>query len=226
MSSHAFHCILLLPHFAQFTHADSFDVIMIVMAILFSMITGTLIPLQSILMGKLFNIFISYNTADQLHPFLVSVNGNDTCTTNIAQQILNRLANSSDEIFCDATRRGNVINSASTYVCDPDQTLTAEASTHSLYFVYLGVGTFVCMLLTDTLWNISALRQSKRLRIEYYRAILRHKISWFEINDVSRLGPEFLKYVGFLPLDVLHTVFKFAEVLKISRQGLESKQEI
>ena len=181
----------------QFSHADFIDAVMISMAILFSVISGTIVPVEAILMGRLFNIFISYNTADQLHQVLVSINGNNTCTTNTAQQILNGLANSSDEIFCDATRQGNVISSASRFACDPDTTLTEEATVFSLYFVYLGIGTFVFMFLTNTLWNISALRQSKRLRIAYYKAVLHHSISWFETNDVSTLGPDFLKYVHF-----------------------------
>ena len=170
---------------------------MIFMASLFSVMTGTLIPLESIIMGQFFNIFISYNAARQL-PISFVADGNITCTTNTAQQILNNFANMSDQIFCDATREGNVINSASNFFCDPDQTLTEQTTTLSLYFVYLGVGTFVLMFLADAIWAISALRQSKRLRLEYYRAILRHNISWFETNDVSRLGPEFLKYVKHL----------------------------
>ena len=148
-------------------------------------------------MGQFFNIFISYNTASQL-PISFVADGNITCTTNTAQQFLNGLANISDQIFCDATREGNVINSASNFVCDPDQTLTEEATTLSLYNVYLGIGTFVLMFLANAIWAISALRQTKRLRLEYYRAILRHNISWFETTNVSRLAPEFLKYVKHL----------------------------
>ena len=178
----------------QFSHADFTDGLMILMAILFSVITGTIIPLESIIMGQLFGIFISYNTADRLHPLLIT-NGSITCTTETAQLMLNSFANVSDQIFCDATREGNVISSASTFLCDPDQTLREEATTYSLYFVYVGVATFVFKFLTNVFWTITALRQSKRLRIEYYRAILQHNISWFDTNDVSRVGPEFLKYV-------------------------------
>ena len=197
------------------------------MAILLSVITGTLIPLESVIIGQFFNIFISYNAASQLPTSFID--GNITCTTNTAQQILNSLANISDQIFCDATREGNVINSASNFVCDPDQTLTEQTTTLSLYFVYLGVGTFVLMFLDDAIWAISALRQTKRLRLEYYRAILRHNISWFETNDVSRLGPEFLKYVKHFNMfanDFLHIIKTYTGVSKISRQGLESKLEM
>ena len=166
---------------------------MIFAAILFSVVSGAVIPLESILVGKLFNIFISFNTADQLRPLLVS-DLNKTCTEDLAQQILNNLSKETDEIFCDATKQGNVINSASMFICDPHQSLTEKATSHSLYFVYLGVGTFVTFFLSHALWTISASRQSKGLRVAYYRAILRHKIGWFEINNISRLGPEFFKY--------------------------------
>ena len=155
------------------------------------MISGAVIPMELFVFGELFNTFISYNTAQ--HIILKSII-NGTCTRDVAQQLINSIANTSDRIFCDATQEGNVINSASAFVCDPDQTLTEEVTTYSLYFVYLGVAIFVAYFLGHILWTVSASRQSKRLRIAYYKAVLEHNISWFETNDVSRLAPDYLKY--------------------------------
>ena len=184
--------IIIVP---QFRYADFIDILMISMAMLFSMISGAMVPLEWIIHGEMFNIFISYNIVQNIS--LGDID-NGTCTRDVAQQFLNSIANSSDRIFCDATQEGNVINSASAFVCDPDQTLTEEVTTYSFYFVYLGVAIFVAYFLGHILWTVSASRQSKRLRIAYYKAVLEHNISWFETNDVSRLAPDYLKYVYYL----------------------------
>ena len=101
--------------------------------------------------------------------------------------------NNSTQIFCDVFQEGNVINSASFYVCDPDTTLTEEARDLSVYFGIFAAGVFVTWFLAHSLWSISAYRQSKRVRIAFYRAILRHDIGWFDTNDTSILGPLFVK---------------------------------
>ena len=159
------------------------------MAVLFSMISGAVVPLELFVIGELFNNFISYNAAQNI---LMSDIDNGTCTRDVAQQFLSSIANTSDRIFCDATQEGNVINSASAFVCDPDQTLTEEVTTYSLYFVYLGLAMFIAYFLSHMLWTVSASRQSKRLRIAYYKAVLEHNISWFESSDISSLGPHYL----------------------------------
>ena len=174
------------------------------MAVLFSMISGATIPLHLFVLGEQYNSMISYNAAQNIN----DINGtytrnlaqkindvNETCTRDVAQQFLNSIANTSDRIFCDATQEGNVISSASAFVCDPDQTLTEEVTTYSLYFVYLGVVRFVAYFLAHILWTVSASRQSKRLRIAYYKAVLGHSVSWFETNNIYILGADYLKYV-------------------------------
>ena len=163
---------------------------MISTAVLFSMISGAVIPLHLFVLGEQCNFLISYNAAQNI---LIS-NSSGTCTRDVAQQFLNSIANTSDRIFCDATKEGNVVNSASAFVCDPDQTLTEEVTTYSLYFVYLGVVRFVAYFLAHALWTVSASRQSKRLRIAYYKAVLSHSVSWFETNNIYTLGADYLKY--------------------------------
>ena len=165
---------------------------MISTAVLFSMISGAVIPLHLFVLGEQCNFLISYNAAQKV----MIINTNGTCTRDLAQQFINSIANTSDRIFCDATQEGNVVNSASAFVCDPDQTLTEEVTISSLYLVYLGVVRFVAYFLAHTLWTVSASRQSKRLRMAYYKAVLGHSVSWFETNNVSTLGADYLKYVN------------------------------
>ena len=167
---------------------------MILVATATSIISGVAVPVDSVLTGRLFNIFISFNSAQGI---LGSLINQSNCTQHLAQTLLNSAANNSDRIFCDAFEQGNVINSASMFICDPVQTLNEETITHSLYFVYLAIGIFVAQFSSHILWTITASRQSRRMRITFYRAILKHEIGWFDTNDLSRLGSIFLKYVAY-----------------------------
>ena len=166
---------------------------MILAAIIISMMSGVTFLADSVLNGRLFNVYISYNSAQGILESLTNQTNN--CTQHLAQTLLNSVANNSDRIFCDAFEQGNVVNSASMFICDPVQTLTEETITHSLYFVYLAIGIFATQFLSHILWTITSSRQSRRMRIAFYRAILKHEIGWFDTNDLSRLGPIFLKYI-------------------------------
>ena len=169
---------------------------MIILTTALSVISGALIPLEYILYGRLFNIYISFNAAQEISGLLANASF-EHCTQHLVQELLNSVANSSDRIFCDAFETGNPINSASMFICDPAQTLTEETITHSLYYVYLAIAIFITGLLAQLLWRISSVRQSKRMRLALYRAILKHDVGWFDKNDLSRLGPIFLKCVLF-----------------------------
>ena len=177
--------------FTQFSYANFLDLVMITVAILFSIASGVAQPLEMVLTGQFFNIFISYNTALRLSGFVNNASTN--CSVDLIQQLLPGITNSSNGIFCDALEQGNVVSSASTFVCDPDQTLTDETTAHSLYFIYLAVGSFVTQFISRMLWTISATRQTKRMRIAFYKSILRHEIGWFDTNDTSTLGPLYMK---------------------------------
>lgn len=165
---------------------------MLLLAILMSVVSGVAAAAESFLIGSLFNTFISYKTA-QSFSFIVSNFPNDSCSVNAVTQLLTNSSNSSHLLFCDISSEGNVLNSASRFICDPSEQLIEEANSLSIYFVSLAVCTFVANFLTISLWNISATRQSRRIRIAFYKSITRQEIEWFETNDTSRLGPLFVK---------------------------------
>ena len=181
---------IIMCFFTQFSYANFLDLVMITVAILFSIASGVAQPLEMLLTGQFFNIFISYNAALRLSDFVNNASSNVNCSVDLIQQLL---TNSSNGISCDPFEQGNVDSSASTFVCDPDQTLTDETTAHSLYFVYLAVGTFLTQFVSHMFWTISATRQTKRMRIAFYRSILRHEIGWFDTNDTSTLGPLYMK---------------------------------
>lgn len=165
---------------------------MMLLAFLMSVVSGVAASAESFLIGQLFTAFISYNTA-QSFSFVVSSFPNNSCSTNAVVTFLANSSNSSQLLFCDISSEGNVFSSASSFICDPSEQLITEANSLSIYFVLLAVGTFVADFLTVFLWNVSSIRQSKRMRIAFYKSITKQEIEWFETTDTSALGPLFVK---------------------------------
>ena len=168
---------------------------MVIVASLMSVAAGLAELFEPFLTGKMYNIFLSYKRAQSLSFVLENLTNatNGTCTTKEVQQLLNNASQSNAGIFCDATEHGNVVNSASSYICDPDQTLVEEVTTYSIYFALLAAITFIARFLAMSLWNVSAYRQSMRMRISFFQSLLRHEIGWFETTDTTIFGPLFVK---------------------------------
>ena len=127
---------------------------MIIVATLLAVLTGLCEPVETLLLGRLINILISYERAQSLSFVLANLtNGtNGTCTTAEVQQILSNVSQSNDMIFCDASKSGNVVNRASSYVCDPDQTLTEETTAYCLWFVALAATVLITRFMAILLW--------------------------------------------------------------------------
>lgn len=56
-----------------------------------------------------------------------------------------------------------------------------------LYFVILGVGVFLLAYTLTVSFQLSAERQAKRIREEYFAAILRQEVGWFDQNSAGQL---------------------------------------
>lgn len=164
---------------------------MIIVAILMSITYGMASPVESFLTGRLFNIFISYKAAQDYSFVLIHFNG--SCTTPAVQEFLANITNSSVDIFCDVMQEGNILNSASNFICDPEETLVEEVTTFSIYFAILAAVLLVSHFLGNFFWAVSAHRQGRRIRIAFYEAVLRHEIGWFETNNTTHLGSLFVK---------------------------------
>ena len=183
-----------LAIFFQFQLADIFDIIMIILATLMSIASGMATPVESYLTGRLFNVFISYKAAQPFSFAPLIING--SCTTTAVQEILTNATNmslESLELFCDVSEEGNALNSASNFICDPDQTLVEETTTLSIGLAILAAVLLLTRFLSNFLWTLSAYRQSRRMRIAFYQSVLRQEIGWFETNDTSKLRPLYVK---------------------------------
>ena len=58
----------------------------------------------------------------------------------------------------------------------------------SIYYVVLGVGAFITSFLAIFLMNCTAYRQTKEMRLAFFRSILRQEIGWFDVNPTAELN--------------------------------------
>ena len=71
------------------------------------------------------------------------------------------------------------------FVCDPPAQLLTQINLYSLYYVGLATG----VLITASLfWNISAYRQTKRMRKAFYHSVLHQGIGWYDVNEANELS--------------------------------------
>ena len=70
---------------------------------------------------------------------------------------------------------------------DPD-TIVAEGRKQALYFLYAGIGAFVVAQLSMTCWMLVGERQTINIRREYFRALLRQEIGYFDKINPNELS--------------------------------------
>ncbi|KAK6165339.1 hypothetical protein SNE40_022285 [Patella caerulea] len=59
-----------------------------------------------------------------------------------------------------------------------------------IYFCLLGVGTFIASYFAISFWSWSAERQANVIRKEYFRAIMRQEMGWFDTHETGELNTQ------------------------------------
>ena len=70
---------------------------------------------------------------------------------------------------------------------DRDQ-LEEDISQFSLYYVYLAIGNVVVSYAEMACWSLTAARQTKQIRLQFFKSILKQDIGWFDCNDPGELN--------------------------------------
>ena len=81
---------------------------------------------------------------------------------------------------------GALVNANSTIQQPFD--LEGEMVQFALYYVYLAIGNLVVAYGQMAMWSLTATRQVKKMRLAFFRSILRQDIGWFDTNDSGELN--------------------------------------
>ena len=103
---------------------------------------------------------------------------------------LTRSDNSSESsLLCGDSEQGmEVLENVLEYVCCPARTLREDIAVFSYIYVGMATAVLLAIFLATMFWNVSAYRQTKRIRQAFYRSVLYQDVGWFDVTEVSELS--------------------------------------
>uniref|UniRef100_A0A7M4F350 ATP binding cassette subfamily B member 1 n=1 Tax=Crocodylus porosus TaxID=8502 RepID=A0A7M4F350_CROPO len=69
-------------------------------------------------------------------------------------------------------------------------------SEHAYYYSGLGAGVLLAAYMQVAFWTVAAGRQIKKIRQQFFHAIMRQEIGWFDVNDVGELNTRLIDDVS------------------------------
>ncbi|XP_006779226.1 PREDICTED: phosphatidylcholine translocator ABCB4 isoform X1 [Myotis davidii] len=71
---------------------------------------------------------------------------------------------------------------------NPGRILEEEMTRYAYYYSGLGAAVLVAAYIQVSFWTLAAGRQIRKIRKEFFHAVLRQEIGWFDINDTTELN--------------------------------------
>ncbi|XP_006729668.1 phosphatidylcholine translocator ABCB4 [Leptonychotes weddellii] len=71
---------------------------------------------------------------------------------------------------------------------NPGRILEEEMTRYAYYYSGLGAGVLVAAYIQVSFWTLAAGRQIRKIRQEFFHAILRQEIGWFDVSDTTELN--------------------------------------
>ena len=154
---------------------------MIIVGTIAAIITGCGLPVHMILFGDIIDQFISYSLAGDLN-----------LTGNNSFSMFSANSSNGSSYFCDiAEDQSSLFN----YIVsdDPSNLLQMLVGSYSIYYVILASGLLIASFLSIVFWNISAYRQTRRMRTAFFYSIMKQNIGWFDVNPSSELSTRLIE---------------------------------
>uniref|UniRef100_A0A8C4JHN8 Phosphatidylcholine translocator ABCB4-like n=1 Tax=Dromaius novaehollandiae TaxID=8790 RepID=A0A8C4JHN8_DRONO len=89
-------------------------------------------------------------------------------------------------IFGDVT--DSFVTSANTTFLDIPDKLEEEMTRYAYYYSGIAAGVLLAAYVQTSFWTLAAGRQIKKIRKQFFHAIMRQEIGWFDVNDVGELN--------------------------------------
>ncbi|CAI9539614.1 unnamed protein product [Staurois parvus] len=70
-------------------------------------------------------------------------------------------------------------------------TLEKNMTTYAYYYSGLGFGVLFAAYIQIAFWSLAAGQQIKKIRKNFFHAVLRQEIGWFDVNDAGELNTRF-----------------------------------
>jgi len=158
---------------------------------------GVALPGHMLMFGRVINQFVYYSLAANNFAAVRNITAG-FCTPTVIENLLQNTTVVEDLLRnttmmpvsgCFAGNQSSgVFDNVLNYVCDPEETLWSEIRLYSIYYVGLATAVLIVIFLATVFWNVSAYRQTRRMRVAFYQAILRQEVGWFDVNEAGGLS--------------------------------------
>ena len=128
-----------------------------------AIIAGSSLPIVFYLLGLIVTEFIGHSIVNLLSPGVASINSTD--------------------YFCNISDFYTNTFTAT----DIDTYLQDQVAIYVYYMIAVAFALFVSSLLSNLLWTLSALHQTKRMRVAFLEAVLRQDMGWYDLNPPTQL---------------------------------------
>ena len=179
--------------FLQFRYATLLDIFLMLVGAVTGIIHGSLLPMLMLVFGELTDAFI-YQTQTEAITSMLDSPGNQSCG-GVLQLMANITPGTS--FTCIDNFNASLVNTLSDGVrcffgsgseCLTDDDFIDIVNLYSIYFLAIAVAVFVFGYLEITFFQMACERQVRKIRLEYYWAILKQNIGWFDNNPSGELA--------------------------------------
>ena len=145
---------------------------MIVMGTLMAVAAGAALPMHVIMLGSIIDFFIAHN---------ISLDLSEAAANTTGGMMRGYFCNMTDS--STSARLAQFLNSS-----DPGSLLQSQIGQFSLYYIGLASGLLIASFISTLFWNLSAYRQTHRLRQSFFQTIMKQEIGWFDVNPSAQLN--------------------------------------
>ena len=186
----------------QFRYATAFDLLLMLVGTLVAIAHGSAFPLVSFILGEITNAFINHAASQSYADPNNSVAF--SCAVSTVADLGNVTLNASMDAITSSISTGTVDCSADAFGVSLENVLQTCFSDNSeclsngdfldivnkfVYgFVAIAFGAFVAGFTQISFFQVACERQVKKIRLHYYRSVLRQNIGWFDANPSGELS--------------------------------------
>ena len=172
---------------------------MIAVGVVTGMASGVALPGHMLLFGEVINNFVYYSIATEtvlpnIADFLSNSSSGEMvsdvqCNSSRVMQIVSDISQEGMQVsLCSGNQSGNVFSEINDFLCEPADELESRITLYAYYYLALAFGVLLTTFLSNALLNLSAYRQTRRMRVAFFRNVLHQEIGWFDVTESAELS--------------------------------------
>uniref|UniRef100_H2YAP6 Uncharacterized protein n=1 Tax=Ciona savignyi TaxID=51511 RepID=H2YAP6_CIOSA len=167
----------------QFRYAECFDWMLMLVGTLGAMVHGAAFPFMMTIFGQMIDTFINYSTCVQMTL--------GTCTEAEINETYIRLniTNATEQTLTMVLRMQRLVVKLLVFGQQHVPVdVEAELTGFCYYYVGIACAVIICGYLQVGNWVLASTRQTRKIRILFFRSIMKQEIGWFDVHHMGELN--------------------------------------